>query len=92
MKQIIGLVLLLCGISAWGGYKTELHVAQDGSGDFSSIQAAIDGTKAFPELPITIFIKNGVYAEKVKVHAWNNNLTLKGESADGVVIQFGDFF
>ena len=67
-------------------------MAQDGSGDFTTIQAAIDGTKAFPELPITIFIKNGVYAEKVKVHAWNNNLTLKGESVEGVVIQFGDFF
>lgn len=87
------LSLWMVCVSAYAGYKTELHVAQDGSGDFSTIQEAIDGAKSFPENGrITIFIANGVYQEKVKVHAWNNRLTLKGESAGGVVIRWGDYF
>ncbi|MCB0583976.1 MAG: pectate lyase [Phaeodactylibacter sp.] len=73
-------------------YATEMTVAQDGSGDFTSIQAAIDATKAFPDKPITIFIKNGVYREKVKVHAWNTNLTIKGESKERAIITFDDYF
>lgn len=92
MKRIIYLFIMLYGASVCADYKTELHVAQDGSGDFTSIQEAIDGAKAFPDERITIYIKNGVYNEKVKVHAWNNRLTLKGESAEGVIIRWGDFF
>ena len=55
-------------------------VAADGSGDFKSIQAAIDATKAFPDAPIHIFIKNGIYAEKVRVYSWNTDLSLIGEN------------
>lgn len=92
MKAFLYIYLFLFCLVASAQYKTEIHVAQDGSGDFTTIQAAIDGTKSFPEKPITIFIKNGVYEEKVKVHAWNTNLTIKGESAEGVIIRWGDYF
>ncbi len=71
-------------------YATEMTVAQDGSGDFTSIQAAIDATKAFPDQRITIYIKDGVYWEKVKVHAWNTLLTLRGESREGTIIRYDD--
>ncbi|MBN1414435.1 MAG: pectin esterase [Bacteroidales bacterium] len=67
-------------------------VAQDGSGDFTSIQAAIDACKSFPDKRITIFIKNGTYHEKVRVPAWNNKLSLIGESAEYTIITYGDYF
>ncbi|MCB0639875.1 MAG: pectin esterase [Lewinella sp.] len=73
-------------------YATELFVAQDGSGEYTSIQAAIDATKSFPDVAITIHIKAGVYREKVKVHAWNNHLTLRGEDAATTVISWDDYF
>ncbi len=73
-------------------YATEIHVAQDGSGDFATIQAAIDATKSFPDKPITIYIADGVYEEKVVVPAWNPHLTLKGESREGTIIRWGDYF
>lgn len=73
-------------------YATELTVAADGSGDYSSIQAAIDDAKSFPDRRITIFIKNGTYREKVRVHAWNTLLTLRGESREGVIITYDDYF
>lgn len=40
-------------------------VAPDGSGNFTSIQKAIDDCKAFPDNRITIFVKNGIYKEKL---------------------------
>ena len=73
-------------------YATRITVAQDGSGDYTSIQAAIDNAKAFPDERITIFIKSGIYIEKVKVHAWNTLLTLKGENAATTIITWDDYF
>lgn len=72
--------------------KYHIVVAQDGSGDYTSIQTAINNTKAFPDKRITIFIKNGVYKEKVKVYSWNNLITLKGESKENTIITFDDYF
>ena len=67
-------------------------VAKDGSGDYDNIQDAIDNAKAFPYERITIFIKNGIYKEKVKVHEWNTNITLLGESKDSTIITYNDYF
>ncbi|MBN2181853.1 MAG: hypothetical protein JW715_08045, partial [Sedimentisphaerales bacterium] len=92
MKRLFNILLILFCSAVYGQYQTEIHVAQDGGGDFTTIQEAIDGTKSFPDTRITIYIEDGVYEEKVKVHTWNNRLTLKGESADGVIIRWGDFF
>lgn len=51
-------------------------VAQDGTGQYATIQAAINDCKSFPPERITIFVKNGRYHEKVKVHEWNPDITL----------------
>ncbi|ELZ56617.1 pectin methylesterase [Haloferax sp. ATCC BAA-644] len=67
-------------------------VAKDGSGDYETIQAAIDGAKSFPPERIRILVRDGVYDEKVEVHAWNPDITLVGESADGTVLTHGDHF
>lgn len=67
-------------------------VARDGSGDYTSIQEAVDNTKAFPDRRVTLFVKNGVYKEKVKIHEWNTSLSLIGESRDGVIITYDDHF
>ncbi|MCO6489652.1 MAG: pectin esterase [Phaeodactylibacter sp.] len=94
IKAVLAFSFLLCFcfLRAHAQYATEMTVAPDGSGDFASIQAAIDAAKAFPDKPVTIFIKNGVYREKVKVHAWNTHLTLKGEDKEKTIITFDDHF
>ncbi|MEQ8525991.1 pectinesterase family protein [Gracilimonas sp.] len=93
IKPIIVLFLgLLASDALAQGYETELVVAKDGSGDYSSIQAAIDDAKSFPYERITILIKNGVYKEKVKVHSWNTKLSLIGENKDSTVITWDDYF
>jgi pectinesterase len=67
-------------------------VAQDGSGDFTHIQDAVDAAKAFPPQPITIFIKNGIYREKIRIPSWNNNLLLLGEDMEKTKIVWDDYF
>lgn len=67
-------------------------VDQNGNGDFKTIQEAINAAKAFPSQRITIFIKDGVYHEKVKVHAWNPSISLIGESKEKTIISYDDYF
>ena len=72
--------------------KYDYVVAKDGSGDFTTIQAAIDASKSFPYQRITIFIKNGVYKEKVFIPGWNTKISLIGQSKDSTIISYGDYF
>lgn len=65
-------------------------VAKDGSGDFTSIQAAIDAAPANSNLPVTIFIKNGKYVEKVKLPSNKTNIHFYGQDAEKVIISWDD--
>ncbi|QCK13286.1 pectinesterase family protein [Mangrovivirga cuniculi] len=69
-----------------------ITVSADGTGDYLSLQSAIDHTKAFPDDRITIFLKKGVYHEKIKVYSWNTHLTIKGEDKENTIIIFEDHF
>ena len=67
-------------------------VALDGSGDFTKIQDAINASPSFPYEKITVFVKNGVYNEKIKIPEWNTHLALVGESRENTIISFDDNF
>lgn len=72
-------------------YKYVFTVAKDGSGDYKFIQDAIDAMRAFPLAPITLFIKNGVYTEKIDLSSYNTDVTFVGESVDKTIIRFTDY-
>lgn len=59
-------------------------VAMDGSGDFTSIGKAIAYLEGFPEGPARIYIKNGVYKERLEVH--RPYLTMEGEDAGNTIV------
>jgi Pectin methylesterase len=92
MRRFFILFLVVMAGVAVRAQKYDFVVAQDGSGNFTTIQAAVDASKAFPDAPITIFIKNGVYKEKVNVAACNSHLRLIGESVDKTILTYGDYF
>lgn len=69
-----------------------LVVAKDGSGDFETLQDAIDAAKGFPDKPVTIKVKNGVYNEKVEVYEWNTHMSIIGEDRQKTIITFDDYF
>lgn len=72
-------------------YKYVFTVAKDGSGDFKYIQDAIDAMRVFPLQPITLYLKNGVYNEKIELPANNTDVTFVGESVEGTIITFNDY-
>jgi len=88
----LSLILAFSFINAQPDIQYKMVVDQDGSGDFTTIQSAIDAAKAFPDKRITIFIKNGIYKEKVRVSSWNNLLSLIGEDEEKTIITWDDYF
>ena len=84
--------LLLVSVSSFSAANYDFIVAPDGSGNFTSLQKAIDACKAFPESRVTIFVKNGTYHEKVLVPSCNSHLSIIGESADKTIISYDDYF
>src|SRR5258705_5118203 len=71
-------------------YKYVFTVAKDGSGDFKYIQDAIDAMRVYPLAPITLYIKNGVYNEKILLPSDNTDVTFIGESVEKTIINFND--
>lgn len=72
-------------------YKPNLVVAKDGSGDYTTIQEAIDAVRAYTPVHVTIRIKNGLYHEKVTIPAWVGNLSIIGESKENTIVSFEDY-
>jgi pectin methylesterase-like acyl-CoA thioesterase len=68
---------------------TRLVVAADGSGDFSTIQGAVDFVPAAPAHRIAIFIRNGTY-EEIVFFRNKSNLTFQGEDRDKVQVGYGN--
>jgi pectinesterase len=70
---------------------TSFIVAHDGSGDYQTVQAAINACKVFPDQRITIYVRPGVYREKVELYSWTNKVSLIGENPLTTVITFDDY-
>ncbi|MFD2942475.1 pectinesterase family protein [Flavobacterium notoginsengisoli] len=68
-----------------------ITVSLDGSADFISIQEAITACGAFPSNPKTIFIKKGIYKEKIIIDSFNSNISLIGEDKDQTIISFNNY-
>lgn len=89
------LVLLLLGMCvvcvSWAkvdGY--DFVVAADGSGDFVTVQAAINAVPDYRKAgPTRILIKKGVYKEKIVIAASKERVWITGE--DGTVLTYDDY-
>ncbi len=85
------LLLFIVGFSLIAsGQQYNIVVSRDGTGNFRNLQEAINSIRAYMADRTTIFIKNGVYKEKVVVPSWVTNLTLIGESVDKTIITWDD--
>lgn len=61
-------------------------VAQDGSGDYLTLQAAIDNAPEGRGTPYLIFVKNGRYKEHIEIPALKPFLHIIGQDRDKTVI------
>lgn len=95
MKKTLSLLFwALLFVVAYGqqpNYPSILTVARDGSGDYRTIQEAINAIRAYSPVPITVRIRNGVYHEKVVVPSWVTGVTFIGESRENTIITHDDF-
>lgn len=66
-------------------------VAADGSADFTTVQAAINAVPALRSKRTRIFIKNGIYKEKLLLPSTATNVCLVGESVSHTILSFDDY-
>jgi len=65
-------------------------VAQDGSGEYNTVQAALNAIPLNNQEPFLIFIKNGVYKEKLVLDSTKNFVTLLGEDQFNTILTYDD--
>ncbi len=101
---IVGLsclvALLLTGFShadigstpiAQAASTSKIVVAQDGSGNYKTVQAAVNAVPANNKNQVVIYIKNGTYQEVVTVPSNKPYITFYGESEKGTVITYNNY-
>ncbi|MEC5386288.1 pectinesterase family protein [Uliginosibacterium sp. H3] len=71
---------------------TTLAVNDDGIADFRTVQGALNHLmkNVAKATPVTINVMNGTYEELLFIRA-KDNVTIKGESRDGTVIQYKNY-
>jgi hypothetical protein len=92
MNRKIGftLIIFICllSFSVIAKEKADIIVAQDGSGQFTKIQEAINAVPADNAKNVIILIKNGIYREKLFIT--KSFITLVGEDRDSTRIIYAE--
>ncbi|WP_062048956.1 pectinesterase family protein [Bacillus sp. JCM 19034] len=68
----------------------KITVTKDGSGDFLCIQDAIHSIRVHPLPPVTIFVKNGHYHERIHIPENKPTISIIGESKEQTIITYDD--
>lgn len=66
-------------------------VAKDGSGNYTTVQAAIDAAPTGRTTPYVIYIRKGIYKEKITVPVNKPFLQLVGESVSNTILTYDDY-
>src|ERR1700686_1342619 len=83
------ILLSLLAVSLPAALRAQTVVAADGSGQFTTVQQAVDAAPAHSRTRFVIHIKPGVYQERVTVPPEKTFVTLQGEAPRTSVITAG---
>ena len=86
MKFLLTILLTLVSIQLWADKKVDIVVAADGSGDYKTLTEAINQLPYYNYQRLVIFVKNGVYNEKIRLE--QDYITIQGESRDSTIIEY----
>ncbi len=91
-KQFAGIVLFfsLFSVCLRAQQQDTIVVARDGSGKFRTLQEAVEGVRAFMDYTVVIYVKNGLYKEKVVIPSWIKNVEIVGQDAEKTIITYDD--
>src|SRR5690242_15426856 len=87
----IAVAICFCSVDAVScadhpGFAKVITVAADGSGDFTTIQSAVDTIPRSNRERVLINVRDGVYVEKVLLQP--DRVTLRGQSRNGTQLKF----
>ncbi|MCQ2236671.1 MAG: pectinesterase family protein [Bacteroidales bacterium] len=96
MKNFNRLTLLLilvvtCIMAKAQPNAPDIVVSKNGKGQFTSIQEAVLSVRDYKPTRTTIYVKEGVYNEKVIIPANKCDITIIGEGVDKVKIVYSDY-
>ena len=98
LRTILFFLFVTCMSFLWGqdleqalSGKVDIIVAKDGSGNFTTITAAINSVSKYKASRTVIFVKKGTYNEKIEVESGINKVTLIGEDIDSTIIVYNDY-
>ena len=89
MKKILTGVFVIMIFMRVSG-QTKITVAQDGSGNYSTVQQALNQVPLHNTKPFIIYIKDGIYKEKLHLDSFENFVTLIGEDQFKTILTFDD--
>ncbi len=90
-NKILTIIVLLALVFSVQAADYHFVVAADGSGDFKTIQQAINAVPDFRKNETLIFIKRGTYKEKLVLAGSKTNVVFIGENRDSTIITFDDY-
>ena len=95
MKKLLLLLAIIAATQysrAAGKYDNPdtIVVARDGTGEFRTVDEAIEVCRAFMDYHKVIFVKNGTYKEKLIIPSWLQNIEICGEDANNTIITYDD--
>jgi len=84
-------LLTICLTANALGIKPDFIVSADGSGNFKTVQEAINAVPDFRNKTTTIFIKKGIYKEKLILAASKKNVKFIGEDLYKTILTYDDY-
>ena len=91
---ILAFFALLAAVGAVAANKYDnpdtIVVARDGTGEFRNVAEALEVCRAFMDYHKVIYVKKGIYKEKIVVPQWLTNIEILGEDCANTVITYDD--
>ncbi|WP_276485500.1 pectinesterase family protein [Paraflavitalea pollutisoli] len=84
-------LLLLCFVLPAVAQTKKITVSADGRGDFRTVHEAIRAVPDSTHAAVTIFIRNGVYKEKLTIPTGKAPIVLLGEDVQKTIITYDDY-
>lgn len=93
MRILFCLFCILCTAQSFSqsNAKYDFVVSKDGSGNFKTVQEAINAVPDYRKKRTVIFIKKGIYKEKLILPESKSYVTFIGENRDSTILTYDDY-
>jgi pectinesterase len=89
-KTKIGLLTVMVSLTLVVRAQRTITVSKEGNGNFTTVQAAFNSVPLNNKKPVVIYIRNGIYKEKLQLDSSKNFVTIIGEDKFNTVLTYDD--